>query len=82
MGQLLSLLRREHNKFNMELNDDAMAVEELRLFKEAGGSGIVELTTIGIRFDGHAQSLRRIARDSGVNVILGTGYYMGTVVFL
>jgi hypothetical protein len=35
-------LFREHNKFNMELNDDAMIVEELKKFKEAGGSGIVE----------------------------------------
>jgi predicted metal-dependent phosphotriesterase family hydrolase len=53
--------------------DEALAVEELRSFTDAGGRSIVETTTIGIGRD--PDGLRRIAAASGVNIVMGTGWY-------
>ena len=45
------------------------------LFKVQGGMTIVDATTIGIGRDPRA--LARIARATGLNVIMGAGYYVG-----
>ena len=59
---------------NCRLNDLETAIEEVSLFKQAGGGTIVDVTNIGIGRD--PASLVRIARDSGLNIIMGCSYYV------
>jgi predicted metal-dependent phosphotriesterase family hydrolase len=53
--------------------DEALTIEELGSFSAAGGRSIVETTTIGIGRD--PEALRRISAASGINVVMGTGWY-------
>ena len=50
------------------------AVSEIKLFREAGGGTICDVTTVGIRCK--PEALPQISRESGVNVVMGTGYYV------
>ena len=58
---------------NMQMLSESEAIEEAVLFREAGGQTIVDCTINGIGRDPAA--LVRIARASGLNVIMGSGYY-------
>ncbi len=60
---------------NLRLQDETVAAGELIRFKNAGGSTIVELTNTG--FGRNPLALRRIAESTGVNIIMGSGYYTG-----
>ena len=60
---------------NMEILDEELSISEALLFKVQGGMTIVDATTIGIGRDPRA--LARIARATGLNVIMGAGYYVG-----
>jgi phosphotriesterase-related protein len=62
------------NKDNMNLLDEQQAIDESMRFKHAGGSTIVELTSIGLGRD--PLGLARISRATGLNVIMGCGYYI------
>ena len=62
---------------NLELLDEDMAIYEIALFGRAGGGTIVDATTIGIGRDPLA--LARVARATGVNIVMGAGYYVGIV---
>lgn len=53
--------------------DEGLAIEELAAYRSAGGRSIVDTTTIGI--GRQPEGLRRIAEASGVNVIMGAGWY-------
>ncbi len=55
------------------LADETVAVDELRLLRAAGGSTLVDQTTIGLYPDPVA--LARISLATGVNVVAGTGVY-------
>lgn len=55
------------------LNDVALAVDELKLFKAAGGTTIVEVTPPDLGRD--PEALRRIAELSGVQIVMSTGWY-------
>ncbi len=57
------------------LNDEEIAVEELLLYKKAGGNSIVELTNGGIKRN--PEALKRIAERTGINIIMGCGWYRG-----
>jgi phosphotriesterase-related protein len=59
---------------NLVLNDERLAVTEAGYFRDRGGSTLVDLTLPGIGRDPAA--LERIARASGLNVVMGTGYYV------
>ncbi len=61
---------------NLLLDDEETAVSELELFKAAGGSTIVDVSTPGIGRDPLA--LARAARASGVNVVMATGFYVAS----
>lgn len=61
---------------NVELKDEDIAVSELRHFVAAGGRTIVDPTNIGLGRDPLA--LARIARLSGMHVVMGAGYYIGS----
>ena len=58
-----------------QLTDEKLVVKEALLYKWAGGDTIVELTPIGFGRD--PLGLARIARATGLNVVMGTGYYIG-----
>ena len=62
------------NKENMMLQDAGKAAEEVMEFKRFGGGSIVDVTNIGIGRD--PISLRNISIETGVNVIMGAGYYV------
>ena len=65
------------NQDNLQLLDEDTAVSEALLFKKAGGGTIVDATTIGIGRD--PKALARIARATGLNIIMGAGYYVDAV---
>ncbi len=60
---------------NVELKDEQVAVVELKRFAAAGGRSIVDPTNIGLGRDPLA--LARIARLTGMNIVMGAGYYIG-----
>ena len=60
---------------NNRLLDVETAIEEVALYKQHGGSSLVEATNIGIVRN--PLGLRRIAFETGVNIIMGSSYYVG-----
>ena len=54
--------------------DVQAAIEEVNLFKQHGGTSLVECTPIDLARD--PVGLARISRATGVNVIMGTSYYV------
>ena len=69
---------RNHSGSNvddLQLLDEQLAIKEALLYKWAGGNTIVELSNIGLARD--PLGLARIARATGLNVIMGAGYYTG-----
>jgi len=59
------------------LDDEQLAIEELRLLRIAGASTLVDCTTIGLGRDPGA--LRRVADASGVHIVMGAGWYRSPV---
>jgi phosphotriesterase-related protein len=58
---------------NLLLDDVELAGREINEFRKLGGATVVDCTSLGIGRS--AQSLREIARRTGLNVIAGCGYY-------
>ena len=58
----------------LRLTDEGDAAEALAEYREAGGGCIVDVTPIGV--GRNPQGLRRLAEASGVNVVMGTGFYV------
>jgi phosphotriesterase-related protein len=68
---------RQHfnaNLDNLRLTDERVAADEILLFKHAGGSTVVDPTPKTLARDPLA--LARIARATGLNVVMGAGYYV------
>ena len=65
------------NLDNNRLLDEELAIKEAMLFKKAGGKTIVDVTNGNIGRDPVA--LVRISQATGLNVIMGSGYYVGEV---
>ncbi len=68
---------RHHNMANYDngqLFDVETAIDEVNLYKQYGGGSIVDATSIGIARD--PVGLARIARATGVNVIMGASHYV------
>ncbi len=59
---------------NLVLADVAECSDEVRRFRELGGRTIVELTSADNGRD--PQGLREIARRTGTNIIMSSGYYL------
>ena len=55
------------------LSDADAAAEELKAYAAAGGRTVVEVTSVGIRRD--PVGLRYISEKSGVQIVMGCGYY-------
>lgn len=74
LDRLGGVTSRFYNLDSMILLDEAMAVEETFKYKLAGGGSLVDVTSIGIGRDPLA--LARIARATGLNLIMGGGHYV------
>lgn len=59
---------------NYHQTDVDLVIEELKPFREAGGRTIVEVTPSHLSRD--PLILKRISEASGVNVVMGGGYYL------
>ncbi len=57
-----------------QLLDVQVAIEEISRYKYAGGNSLVDATSVGIARDPLA--LTRISRATGLNVIMGSSYYV------
>jgi predicted metal-dependent phosphotriesterase family hydrolase len=55
------------------LDDEDIAIDELRRYRAAGGAAIADPTNIGI--GRNPAALRRISQASGVHIIMGAGWY-------
>ncbi|XP_077580460.1 N-acetyltaurine hydrolase [Stigmatopora nigra] len=60
---------------NLLLCQETEAVrDELKAFRKAGGGSVVENTTVGI--DRDLPTLVKLAKETGVNIVAGAGYYV------
>lgn len=62
------------NEHVLRVDDVEVAVEEVGAFAAAGGRTVVDATSIGIGRD--PEALVEIATRTGVNVVMGTGWYV------
>ncbi len=60
---------------NLLLMEEREQAEELARFREAGGVTVVDASLPGIGRD--PQALKRISEKTGLNIIMGTGFYVG-----
>lgn len=74
--EILGQLRNDPfmNLDNCKLFDEATAIAEVMRFRLAGGQSVIDPTCRGIGRDPLA--LQRIARATGLHVVMGTGYYL------
>jgi phosphotriesterase-related protein len=68
-------VHRFSNLDNLRQPDKELAIKELLRFKYAGGSTLVEMSQNGLARD--PQGLAYVARATGLNIIMGCGYYIG-----
>ena len=64
------------NLDNCSLDDEAATIEELAPFVAQGGRTVVDPTCRGIGRD--PQALVRVSQATGVNIVMGAGYYLET----
>lgn len=68
----------QHNAYscldNVQLLDEEVAIQELMPFKREGGNSVVCLSNIGLARD--PLGLVNISCATGLNVIMGSGYYV------
>ena len=72
----LGWIRRHYysNRSNLQLVDLDTAIEEVGKFRSVGGSTIVDATSTGI--SRNPDGLARISRETGVHIVMGSGYYV------
>lgn len=61
---------------NLRLWNEELAIAELRRFKKEGGGTVVDMGNIGLGRD--PTGLARISRATGVAIVMGAGYYVGS----
>lgn len=59
--------------YNAIVTDETKLIAELRLYREAGGSAIVDVTPSHLGRD--AAAMARISAASGVHIVMGGGWY-------
>jgi phosphotriesterase-related protein len=76
MSMLSDIRRRPFSttRENLVLEDEELIIRELGFFQRAGGGSIVDTSVIGLGRDPLA--LQRISRATGVNIVMGTGFYV------
>jgi phosphotriesterase-related protein len=55
------------------VDDEELLVEELAMYRTAGGAGVVDLTSEGI--GRNPAGLRRVAEATGLQIVMGCGWY-------
>ena len=55
------------------LDDECLAAEELRRYRDAGGGAVVDCTSVGL--GRNPEALRRISKSTGVHIVMGAGWY-------
>lgn len=66
--------RKEYNSI---IDDADLLAEELAIYRDAGGSALVDVTTIGIGRNPAGQ--RDLAERTGLHIIMGAGWYRENV---
>jgi phosphotriesterase-related protein len=66
---------RPNNLDNTQLADEKTAINEAMQFKLNGGGTVAEVSSIGLARD--PLGLKRISLATGLNIIMGSGYYIG-----
>lgn len=61
-------------ELNGLLNDEGLAIEELKAFKNAGGRTVVDQTNHGLCRS--PEALKRVSEATGLNIVMGCGWYM------
>ena len=59
--------------YDVIFDDEKVAKYEVQLFKDAGGGSLIDASSSGIGTN--PESLRRISKNTGVNIVLGCGWY-------
>jgi phosphotriesterase-related protein len=59
---------------NLVLEDEDVALRELTMFRDAGGSTVVDVSSVGLR--GDVRRIRRLAQRSNLNIVVATGCYV------
>ena len=59
---------------NVGFRDEALLVDEVTMFKNAGGGAMVDATLPAVSRD--TEGMARIARATGIHVVAGCGYYV------
>ena len=75
MDRLGGVVRRSHFiRAAQRVYEEDAAIEEVSQYRYAGGATLVEVTSVGIARDPLA--LARIARATGLNIVMGGSYYV------
>ena len=74
MDRLVLVRARKPIRDNWFVADEQTAIAEALEFRYLGGSTFVEVTSIGLRRDPLAMA--RVSHATGLNVVMGTGWYM------
>jgi predicted metal-dependent phosphotriesterase family hydrolase len=64
-------------RYDVIFDDEAIMLEEVELFRAAGGGTICDPTNIGL--GRNPEALQRISAASGVNILMGAGWYREVV---
>ena len=80
---------RQQWSANTVLNNVDLAYKELMMYKEAGGQSIIDVTTADLmdRENGrllpvkHPEAVKDMAERTGLNIILGTGWYRDCLLY-
>src|SRR5688572_21157313 len=59
---------------NLVLDDEELAIRELGYLRAAGGTGLVDMTSIGL--GRKVSRLVDVARATGLHIMVGTGFYV------
>lgn len=67
-------IRRHHSPVDAKMTDVGEAIHELGLYREAGGSAIVDASSVGL--GRNPAGLVAVSQATGVHVVMGSGYYV------
>ena len=76
------LLTKINNEYQLNDRNDAITKikvfgdYDLKLASNQKNHTVVDVTTFGIRLPFHHQELKEISESTGINVVMGTGYYL------
>lgn len=62
-----------HSKVNLHVDDPALVEDDLRRYRAAGGTSLIDLTTKGLAPDPAAAVA--LSKATGLHVVAGAGYY-------